>query len=176
MKYFVVDAFADVLFSGNPAGVCLPEAPLDDMLMQQIATENNLSETAFLHRRDDGDYDLRWFTPKAEINLCGHATLASAFVLHAVAHVDAAVYRFHTMSGLLTVKPAADGLYEMDFPVWPVEPVAVTPEMETVLGCRIVEAHLARDLRCFWKTKLQCAICGQIFRRLRACSAARTWL
>lgn len=145
MNYCVADAFTDALFGGNPAGVCLPGAPLEDALMQRIAAENNLAETAFLFRRDDGDYGLRWFTPKVEIDLCGHATLASAFVLHHVMGQTAQQYRFHTKSGLLTVTPR-DGLYEMDFPAWPVLPVEVTPDMEAAIGCRILDAHAARDL------------------------------
>lgn len=80
MKYYVVDAFADAVFKGNPAGVCLLEGECDDVIMQNIAAENNLSETAFVTKRE-GYYDLRWFTPKVEIDLCGHATLGSAYVV-----------------------------------------------------------------------------------------------
>ena len=145
MKYFVADAFTDALFGGNPAGVCLLAAPLDTALMQQIAAENNLAETAFLLRRDDGDYDLRWFTPEVEIDLCGHGTLASAFVLHDIVRTNADIYRFHTKSGLLTVTPRGD-LYEMDFPARPPRPVEITPQMRAALGCHILEAHRSRDL------------------------------
>jgi PhzF family phenazine biosynthesis protein len=88
---------------------------------------------------------LRWFTPAVEIDLCGHATLASAFVLHEILHANKASYRFHTKSGLLTVTPK-DGLYEMDFPAWPVEQIEITEQMRQALGCDILEAHLARDL------------------------------
>lgn len=80
MKYFMVDAFSHEIFRGNPAGVCVPEKILSREQMQQIASEHNLSETAFLYWREDG-YQLRWFTPGFEIDLCGHATLASAFVV-----------------------------------------------------------------------------------------------
>ena len=80
MKYYVVDAFADAVFKGNPAGVCLLEGECDDVIMQNIAAENNLSETAFVTKRE-GYYDLRWFTPNVEIDLCGHATLGSAYVV-----------------------------------------------------------------------------------------------
>ena len=78
--YYVIDAFADELFSGNPAGVCLLNEWPSDLVMQRVAAENNLAETAFF-AKNGGDYDLRWFTPKSEIDLCGHATLASAFVI-----------------------------------------------------------------------------------------------
>ena len=80
MKQFIVDAFTDEVFKGNPAAVCLPDRPVTDETMQKIATENNLSETAFIAKERD-EYLLRWFTPKDEIDLCGHATLASAFIV-----------------------------------------------------------------------------------------------
>jgi len=143
LKYYVVDAFADGPFTGNPAGVCLLEEPLSAELMQKIAAQNNLAETAFVCQNGD-DYDLRWFTPATEINLCGHATLASAFVLHNFARKQEE-YKFHTMSGLLTVRPQGD-LFEMDFPAWPVQPVEITELMQQAVGCDILEAHAARDL------------------------------
>jgi PhzF family phenazine biosynthesis protein len=80
MRYYAVDVFTDKLFSGNPAGVCLPDRPLDDDIMQSIAADNNLPETAFAEKRGDGLYGLRWFTPTTEIDLCGHATLGTASV------------------------------------------------------------------------------------------------
>ena len=80
MKYHIIDVFTDRLFSGNPAGVCLLDTWLPDSLLQSISAENNLSETAFLVKQNDY-YDLRWFTPSIEVDLCGHATVASAFVL-----------------------------------------------------------------------------------------------
>lgn len=144
MNYYVADAFAETPFSGNPAGVCILDEALDEALMQKIAGENNLAETAFIVPRADGDYDLRWFTPATEIDLCGHATLASAFILHEVLGMDKAVYRFHTRSGLLEVTPKG-GLYEMDFPAWPPEPVEITPAMRRAFG-GVLEAHWRRDL------------------------------
>ena len=158
MNYYIADAFVNVLpgvpgeseirwggFTGNPAGVCILDTPLPEATMQCIATENNLAETAFVVPREDNDYDLRWFTPAVEIDLCGHATLASAFVLHEVLGANKAIYRFHTKSGPLAVTPK-DGLYEMDFPAWPLKPIEVTQQMRQALGCDILEAHLARDL------------------------------
>jgi len=152
MNYFVVDAFAETSpsgnvapFTGNPAGVCILDIPLPEDIMQGIAAENNLAETAFVAPRENGDYDLRWFTPAVEIDLCGHATLASAFVLHEVLGASKECYRFHTKSGLLTVTPK-NSLFEMDFPAWPVERVEVTQQMRQALGCDILEAHQARDL------------------------------
>jgi PhzF family phenazine biosynthesis protein len=142
--YYVIDAFADELFRGNPAGVCLLDEWLPDLIMQRVAAENNLAETAFLVKSIDG-YDLRWFTPKAEIDLCGHATLASAFVI--TRYVDASVrsVRFHTKSGLLTVDCEGD-LLEMNFPSRPPEPIPVTAEMSDAIGVPVIEAHLSRDL------------------------------
>src|SRR5262252_4947549 len=96
-----VDAFTNRPFAGNPAGVCVLAEPAPDAWMRDVAREMNLSETAFLAPRDDG-YDLRWFTPAVEVDLCGHATLAAAHVLWTEAHLDAALpARFHTKSGVL---------------------------------------------------------------------------
>jgi len=109
-----VDAFTNELFKGNQAGVCLLDEWPDDEIMQNIASENNLAETAFVVKHDDY-YDLRWFSPKTEIDLCGHATLASAFVLSTFVDDSIKKIDFHTMSGKLSVEKKAD-LFEMDFP------------------------------------------------------------
>ena len=146
MKYFIADAFVNTkIFSGNPAGVCVLEKALAESLMQRIASENNLAETAFIVPREDGGYSLRWFTPAVEIDLCGHATLASAFVLHEILHAGKASYQFHTQSGLLAVTPKGN-LYEMDFPAWPMRRVEATQQMRQAIGCDIFETHQARDL------------------------------
>jgi PhzF family phenazine biosynthesis protein len=115
----VVDAFTDRPFSGNPAAVCLLTEPASDMWMHSIAAEMNLSETAFIVPTAGG-WSLRWFTPTVEVDLCGHATLASAHVLWADGHVAAGVtIAFHTKSGVLTCKRAIGGPIEMDFPADP---------------------------------------------------------
>src|SRR5665213_3461723 len=114
----VVDSFTDRLFAGNPAAVTVVESFPDDAEMQSIAREMNLSETAFAVSRPDGSYDLRWFTPAVEVDLCGHATLAAAHVLGGTA-------RFVTRSGLLTCTTAEEDWIEMDFPADP--PVAADP-------------------------------------------------
>lgn len=144
MKYYVVDAFSKDIFHGNQAGVCLPEGPLDDNTMQNIAAENNLAETAFILPCGN-DYQLRWFTPEVEIDLCGHATLASAYVLSALQGNVQDEMRFHTLSGILTVTRKGD-LFEMDFPSR--KPVAVTADvlMEQAIGVPVLEAHRSRDL------------------------------
>ena len=116
MKLFYVDAFTDQPFSGNPAAVCVLEKPLDEKRMQQIASEVNLSETAFILAKNDG-YNLRWFTPAVEIDLCGHATLASAHILWEQKHLsqDQSVV-FHTKSGILICKKSGEFIV-MDFPI-----------------------------------------------------------
>ena len=123
----VVDAFTDVPFAGNPAGVCVLTAATTEEWMQAVAAELNLSETAFVVPRADGDHDLRWFTPVTEIDLCGHATLASAHVLGGEA-------RFHTRSGVLTCGRGGDGVLTLDFPAGPVEPTAVDAGWAPALG------------------------------------------
>ena len=112
MHLTVVDAFTDKPFAGNPAAVAILPRFEPDSRMQAIAAEMNLSETAFVVARTDGDYDLRWFTPSAEVKLCGHATLATVHVLGGTAS-------FHTLSGLLACTSAADGWIQMDFPALP---------------------------------------------------------
>jgi len=133
-----VDAFTSRPFAGNPAAVCiLPEAPLDQW-MRDVAREMNLSETAFLAPKSktpetDG-YHLRWFTPAMEVDLCGHATVASAHVLWEDGHLPADVQaRFHTRSGLLTADRRGEWI-ELDFPATPPAAVAAEPQLLTALG------------------------------------------
>jgi PhzF family phenazine biosynthesis protein len=128
-----VDAFTDKPFTGNPAAVCILEEMRDDTWMQNVAREMNLSETAFLLTRPDG-YDLRWFSPEIEVDLCGHATLAAAQVLWEDQHVpiDAEV-RFHTRSGVLTAV-LRDTWIEMDFPAEPERHEVPPKELLTALG------------------------------------------
>ncbi len=115
-----VDSFTDVAFSSNPAAIAVVDAFPDEAVMQAVAREMNLSETAFVVARGDGDHDLRWFTPTTEVELCGHATLAAAHVLGGAA-------RFHTASGLLGCTSSSDGWIEMDFPADP--PVEAEPPL-----------------------------------------------
>jgi predicted PhzF superfamily epimerase YddE/YHI9 len=127
MDLTVVDAFTDRPFAGNPAAIAVVDAFPDEDRMQAIAREMNLSETAFLVPRPDGSYDLRWFTPTVEVDLCGHATLAAAHVLEGAG-------TFHTRSGELVCAPAADGWIEMDFPADPVTAEPVPPTVPGALG------------------------------------------
>jgi PhzF family phenazine biosynthesis protein len=144
MRYFIVDAFTEELFRGNQAGVCLLDRWLDDSIMQNIAMENNLAETAFIVKNNEG-YDLRWFSPEVEIDLCGHATLASAYVLANYVDVDCDKFYFNTQSGVLTVIKKGE-LYEMDFPSRKPIQVEISSLMEEAIGAKVVEAHLSRDL------------------------------
>jgi PhzF family phenazine biosynthesis protein len=128
-----IDAFTDRPFGGNPAAVCILEELKDDLWMQNVAREMNLSETAFLTRRPEG-FDLRWFTPLTEVDLCGHATLAGAHLLweDGLLGRDAEA-RFHTRSGLLTAR-WKDGWIEMDFPAEPEQHQAPPRELIAALG------------------------------------------
>ena len=146
MKQYMVDAFTDRVFSGNPAAVCVLQDWPDDQLMKNIALENNLSETAFVVKEPDG-YRLRWFTPKDEINLCGHATLATAFVILNYYDTDADTVEFNTVSGKLYVTKK-DDLYEMDFPTYELKEIPVTDDMERAFGARPSRAILSMDLIC----------------------------
>ena len=146
MKQYVVDAFTDKVFSGNPAAVCVLDKPLSDELMQKITTENNLSETAFALKDGDG-YKLRWFTPGGEIDLCGHATLATAYTIFRFYDKEAQSLSFSTLSGILTVKRNGK-LLEMDFPAYKLAPTAVTDEIVDALGVRPAAAFMGRDLLC----------------------------
>lgn len=125
LRLHQVDAFTDRPFAGNPAAVCLLDRPRDERWMRAVAAEMNLSETAFLVRRGGGEgggdgFDLRWFTPACEVDLCGHATLASAHRLWETGELGAGEEaRFHTRSGLLTARRAGGGWIEMDFPARP---------------------------------------------------------
>ena len=145
IPYYHIDSFASELFAGNPAGVCLlPAFPLD-AVMQKIAAENRHSETAFVVARDDGDFNLRWFTPIVEDDLCGHATLASAYALSLRGH-DTWPVRFHTVSGLLTVNRIGEG-FELDFPKRAAVPCEVPVGLLAALG--LETAEVMRDPRDF---------------------------
>ena len=144
VELYQVDAFTKRPFAGNPAAVCLLHKPAPVQWMQSVAAEMNLSETAFLWPLDDG-YSLRWFTPAAEVNLCGHATLASAHVLYEIGWLAAdAVARFHTRSGLLTTA-MDEGWIVMDFPALPPHPVEVPWELISALGLQEAPLYTGFD-------------------------------
>jgi PhzF family phenazine biosynthesis protein len=143
VPYYHVDSFTGELFAGNPAGVCVLSAFLADSIMQKIAIENRHSNTAFVVPRADGDFDLRWFTPKIEDGLCGHATLASAYVLALRKHGEWPV-RFHTRSGVLTVAQNGDS-FEMDFPAMPAQTCEVPVGLLPALGLKSAHVTKSRD-------------------------------
>jgi PhzF family phenazine biosynthesis protein len=143
VSYYHVDSFTRELFAGNPAGVCVLSAVIADDTMQRIAAENKHSQTAFVLPRADGDFDLRWFTPEIEDDLCGHATLASAYVLSLRGH-DAWPVRFHTRSGVLTVARDHD-TFELDFPAWPPNPCDPPIELLPALGLKTAQVLKSRD-------------------------------
>ncbi|GAU70980.1 hypothetical protein SSP35_25_00170 [Streptomyces sp. NBRC 110611] len=145
MRIRIVDAFSARPFSGNPAGVVLLDSDTfpDTAWLQQVATEVNLSETAFAHplpKGGDADWALRWLTPTAEVNMCGHATLATAHVLHTTGTATGTV-RFTTRSGVLITAVGDDGTITMDFPTAPLTPVEVPPVVAAALGTEVRSAY-----------------------------------
>lgn len=133
LDYVVVDAFTDRPFAGNPAAVMLLGSDLDYDLLQKIALEHNLSETAFLVPRGEAHYDLRWFTPSGEVPLCGHATLASGHALFTEYGVEGPEVRFETLSGPLAVRRTEDG-YRLDLPAAEATPLEDPPSLEGAIG------------------------------------------
>lgn len=146
MKQYVVDAFTDKVFHGNQAAVCVLDKWPDEELMKSIARENNFSETSFTVK-EEGKYRLRWFTPGGELDLCGHGTLGTAFVLMNFYEKEADALVFSSLSGDLTVRRKAE-LYELEFPAYELKPAAVTDAMAEALGVRPSAAYMARDLLC----------------------------
>lgn len=144
MKQYIVDAFTEKVFHGNQAAVCVLDSWPAESLMMDITRENNFSETAFTVKEEDG-YRLRWFTPGGEIDLCGHATLATAYVLLRFYKPEAQSITFHTMSGDLFIGRRGEFI-TMDFPAYTCREIPVTDQMEEALGARPREAYLDRDL------------------------------
>lgn len=146
MKQYIVDAFTDRVFHGNQAAICVLDEWLDEAIMMDITRENNFSETAFAVKEEEF-YHLRWFTPGGEIDLCGHATLACAYVLFRYYEPQAESISFQTLSGKLIVDRRGD-LLEMTFPAYKLAEVPVTDLMATALGARPKKAYIGRDLLC----------------------------
>ncbi len=143
LTIYQVDAFTDQLFGGNPAAICPFDAWLPTEKMQQIALENNLSETAFIVPEKDGYY-IRWFTPAIEVDLCGHATLATAHALYAEMNYKGDAIKFYSKSGLLTVQKSGD-LYTMNFPTDVLKKVPIPEEIVAGLGVTPSEVYKGKD-------------------------------
>ena len=146
MKQYVVDAFTDKVFHGNQAAICVMEEWLPEEIMMNITKENNFSETAFVVKERD-KYHLRWFTPGGEIDLCGHATLASAYVLFRFYIPERDKVVFTTLSGDLIVTKYED-LLEMEFPAYDLKPVPITEKVIEAVGVTPKETYMGRDLLC----------------------------
>ncbi|NLT08067.1 MAG: PhzF family phenazine biosynthesis protein [Ruminococcus sp.] len=144
MKQYIVDAFTDKIFSGNPAAVCVLDSFPSEDIMQSIAAENNLSETAFVVKETDR-YHIRWLTPKKEIDFCGHATLATAFILFNYYDQDADSLNFYSQIGEFTVRRSGE-LIRMEFPEYKLEHIEITDMMIEALGTIPLAAYKDRDI------------------------------
>ncbi|WP_294412587.1 PhzF family phenazine biosynthesis isomerase [uncultured Ruminococcus sp.] len=144
MKQYIIDAFTDKIFSGNPAAVCVLNKFPNDDIMQSIATENNLSETAFVVKENER-YHIRWFTPKSEIDFCGHATLAAAFVLFNYYAQDADSLNLYGQIGEFTVRRSGE-LIRMEFPAYKLKHIEITEIMIEALGTIPLAAYKDRDI------------------------------
>jgi PhzF family phenazine biosynthesis protein len=164
LSIYQVDAFTDHVFGGNPAAVCPLDHWLDTQLMQAIGMENNLAETAFFVPKGD-DFELRWFTPEIEVDLCGHATLASAHVLFEHLGYQGEEIRFHTQSGLLTVRRKGKYLI-MDFPAWMPKKVEMSSFLLEGLGIRPLEVYKSRDFVAVLASEDDVLQCQPIFSEL----------
>lgn len=151
IPYYQVDAFTSSLFSGNPAGVCLLTDWLPDRVLQSIAAENNLAETAFVVQRSSF-FDLRWFSPTLEMDLCGHATLATAHVIFRHLGYNGSLVRFESRSGALTVCRNED-LLTLDFPARPAAACGVSSDLTAGLRSRPASAGKARDYLAVFATE-----------------------
>jgi len=176
LPIYQIDAFAGAVFAGNPAAVCPLERWLPEATMQSIAAENNLAETAFFVPRADGaspgsgggrDYDLRWFTPEAEVDLCGHATLASGHVVFTTLEPGRESVTFHSKSGPLTVRREGD-LLAMDFPSRPAVRSDPPPGLAEALGGSPLEVWKARDLMAVYDNEHAVRGLSPSFDRIRA--------
>ncbi|MDO4582096.1 MAG: PhzF family phenazine biosynthesis protein [Bacillota bacterium] len=153
MKQYVVDAFTDKVFAGNPAAVCVMEKWLPDDVMQKIAIENNLSETAFAVK-EGANYRLRWFTPGGEVELCGHATLATSFVIMNFIEPERTEVSYDTLSGTLTVFKNGE-LFVMDFPTCGLTACDISDGMEKAIGFKPLEVYEGDDMVCVLENEEQ---------------------
>jgi len=151
LKIYQIDAFASKTFEGNPAAVCPLDSWIDDSLMQKIAAENNLSETVFFVKEDE-HYHIRWFTTSSEENLCGHATLASAYVLFEILDYKKQEIIFHSKSGVLKVSKT-DELYTLNFPLNEVTKIDLEDKFIDAFNIKPIEIHKSMDYLIVFKTE-----------------------
>lgn len=166
LPLFQIDAFTSKLFAGNPAAVVILDEWLEDPVLAAIAAENNLSETAFVIPRGES-VPLRWFTPTTEVNLCGHATLAAAYVLFSDYFPSLDTLKFTTLSGELSVARRGE-LLRMDFPARPPKPIAVTDALTAALGARPRRALAARDFLAVFDSEAEVKALQPNFERVAA--------
>lgn len=171
LDLYQLDAFTRELFHGNPAAVVPLDKWLPEELLQNIAMENNLSETAFFvpSEKKGIDYDIRWFTPQAEINLCGHATLASSYVIFNILKEKKKKINFHCLSGLLKVSRRQDYI-DLDFPSWKPSPLTEVPShlTEALGGVEIISLHRYRDILVELKSEASVRDCQPDFELIRS--------
>lgn len=151
LRAFLVDAFTKRVFGGNPAAVVLLESTLPDGVLLSVAKENAQPETAFILPLGDGSFNLRWFTPDMEMDLCGHATLASAHVLFSHQNYSGNIITFRTHSGVLSVRQSSESTYEMDFPLREASPATLPQEILDSLNIKPSEVYKARDYLLVYK-------------------------
>jgi PhzF family phenazine biosynthesis protein len=169
LPIYQVDAFASAVFHGNPAAVVPHPEPLSTELMQRIAMENNLSETAFIHPSGPGHYGIRWFTPTVEVDLCGHATLAAAWVV--INELEPGLERVVFTSGVGPLDVDAHGeRLVLDFPSRPPRPSDLEPDLVEAMGKRPLEVLKARDLVLVYKSEADVVALRPNFRKLAAAS------
>ena len=166
MKIYQIDAFTDQLFGGNYAAVCPLNKWLDDEIMQNIAIENNYPETAFFIP-DDNNFHLRWFTPAYEVDLCGHATLASAHMIFNHTDYDRNEIIFNSKSGKLTVTKQENGWLQMNFPALDLTPISASETLIEGLGATPVEVYNSMDILAVFKTEAEVAALNPNFRLLK---------
>ncbi len=154
IRIFQIDAFTDQVFKGNPAAVCILESWIDDEVLMSIARENNLAETAYIVPDKDDQFHIRWFTPEIEMDLCGHATLASAYVMFEELGWDKRIIKFNSQSGPLHVSKVGQ-LYEMNFPSRPVVKASLPDIISKGLSIQPQEVYRARDYLLLYENQEQ---------------------
>lgn len=164
---FYIDAFTTEAFKGNPAAVCMLDAWLPDETLQDIASQHNLSETAFVVKDEKNMFHLKWFTPTTEVDLCGHATLATAFVLFSIYNFDKKPIQFTTKSGKLDILQEADGKLTMNFPAFETNPYS-RKDLSSLFGTKAIEFRKSRDLVVVFENELDVELFQPNFEKLKS--------